>query len=80
MPAALFLTVVTSVMRARATADLIGRPEEILRQINELLIPQNAAILHMTRLTYATGGLPFEYALSAYCGVRYKFNAVLKHV
>ncbi|MBK8023183.1 MAG: GntR family transcriptional regulator [Chloroflexi bacterium] len=51
-----------------------------LEESRLLLIPQNAAILHMTRLTYATGGLPFEYALSAYCGVRYKFNAVLKHV
>lgn len=41
MPAALFMTVVISVMRARATAELIAAPEEILRQTNELLIPQN---------------------------------------
>lgn len=48
MPAALFMTVVISVMRARATADLIGKPEEILRQINELLIPQNAMCQFVT--------------------------------
>jgi sigma-B regulation protein RsbU (phosphoserine phosphatase) len=67
MPAALFMTVVISVMRARATADLIGRPEEILRQTNELLIPQNAMCQFVTlflgilnvrtgHLVYSDGG------------------------
>jgi phosphoserine phosphatase RsbU/P len=48
MPAALFMTVVISVLRARATADLIHAPEEILRQTNELLIPQNAMCQFVT--------------------------------
>jgi sigma-B regulation protein RsbU (phosphoserine phosphatase) len=67
MPAALFMTVVISVMRARATADLISRPEEILRQTNELLIPQNAMCQFVTlflgilnvrtgHLVYSDGG------------------------
>jgi sigma-B regulation protein RsbU (phosphoserine phosphatase) len=67
MPAALFMTVVISVMRARATADLIGRPDEILRQTNELLIPQNAMCQFVTlflgilnvrtgQLVYSDGG------------------------
>ncbi|MDZ4763342.1 MAG: GntR family transcriptional regulator [Chloroflexota bacterium] len=36
-------------------------------------------ILEMTRLTYNTSGQPVEYVKSAYCGARYKFQAVLKH-
>ncbi len=67
MPAALFMTVVISVMRARATVDLIGRPDEILRQTNELLIPQNAMCQFVTlflgilnvrtgELVYSDGG------------------------
>lgn len=45
-----------------------------------LHIEANAAILHMVRVTYSGSDQPFEYTLSAYCGSRYKFNAVLKHV
>jgi len=37
-------------------------------------------ILEMTRLTYSTSGQPVEYTQSAYCGARYKFQAVLKRI
>lgn len=67
MPAALFMTVVISVMRARSTIEHIGKPEEILRQTNELLIPQNAMCQFVTlflgilnvktgELVYSDGG------------------------
>lgn len=67
MPAALFMTVVISVLRARSTQDHIGKPEEILRQTNELLIPQNAMCQFVTlflgilnvrtgELVYSDGG------------------------
>ncbi|MCK6577847.1 MAG: GntR family transcriptional regulator [Anaerolineae bacterium] len=56
-------------------ARLATRDESRLLQIEP-----NGAILHMTRLTYMLGGFPFEYALSAYCGMRYKFNAILRHL
>jgi GntR family transcriptional regulator len=36
-------------------------------------------ILDMTRVTYSVSGQPVEYAKSAYCGTRYKFQAVLRH-
>jgi GntR family transcriptional regulator len=36
-------------------------------------------ILEITRLTYNTAGERVEYTRSAYCGSRYKFQAVLKH-
>jgi GntR family transcriptional regulator len=36
-------------------------------------------ILEMTRVTYSTSQQPVEYVKSAYCGTRYKFQAVLKH-
>jgi GntR family transcriptional regulator len=35
-------------------------------------------ILQITRVTYNGGAQPVEYAQSAYCGARYKFQAVLK--
>jgi GntR family transcriptional regulator len=35
-------------------------------------------ILQITRVTYNGRAQPIEYALSAYCGARYKFQAVLK--
>lgn len=67
MPAALFMTVVISILRARATQDYIDCPQEILRQTNELLITQNAMCQFVTlflgilnvrtgRLVYADGG------------------------
>ncbi|MGE4071700.1 MAG: PP2C family protein-serine/threonine phosphatase [Lysobacterales bacterium] len=67
MPAALFMTVVISVLRARSTSEHIGRPDEILRQTNELLIPQNAMCQFVTlflgilnvrtgELVYSDGG------------------------
>ncbi len=67
MPAALFMTVVISILRARATADFIEHPQEILRQTNELLIPQNGMCQFVTlflgvlnvrtgRLVYSDGG------------------------
>lgn len=37
-------------------------------------------ILEMTRLTFSATGQRIEYAKSAYCGMRYKFQAVLKHI
>jgi GntR family transcriptional regulator len=37
-------------------------------------------ILDMSRITYDSSGEPIEYAKSAYCGARYKFQAVLKTV
>lgn len=40
----------------------------------------DAPILHMTRLTFSEGDAPCEYALSAYCGTRYKFRALLRQV
>jgi GntR family transcriptional regulator len=36
-------------------------------------------ILEMTRVTYSVEEQPIEYVTSAYCGTRYKFQAVLKH-
>ncbi|MDZ4770196.1 MAG: GntR family transcriptional regulator [Chloroflexota bacterium] len=45
-----------------------------------LAIEPNAPILYMTRLTYADGDDLCEYALSAYSGGRYKFQAVLRHL
>ena len=67
MPAALFMVVALTILRARATADLIDRPEEILRQTNELLIPQNQMCQFVTmflgivnvrtgEVVYADGG------------------------
>ncbi len=41
MPAALFMAVTLTVIRAKATADLLESPEEILRRTNELLVNQN---------------------------------------
>lgn len=67
MPAALFMTVVISILRARATADFIDQPQEILRQTNELLNTQNAMCQFVTlfigilnvrtgRMIYSDGG------------------------
>lgn len=42
-------------------------------------IAQDDPILEMTRVTYSTNGQRIEYVKSAYCGTRYKFQAVLKH-
>jgi GntR family transcriptional regulator len=43
-------------------------------------IAPGAPILHMARLTYAEGDELFEYAVSAYCGARYRFQAILRQV
>lgn len=67
MPAALFMTVALSVLRARATVDYVQCPQEILRQTNELLITQNSACQFVTlflgildirsgRLVFSDGG------------------------
>ncbi|PTY03847.1 hypothetical protein DB347_21725 [Opitutaceae bacterium EW11] len=67
MPAALFMAAALTTLRARATADLRDTPEEILRQTNELLIPQNQSCQFVTLflavlnvktglLTYSDGG------------------------
>ncbi len=45
-----------------------------------LSIAPGAPILHMVRLTYVESGDLFEYALSAYCGSRYRFQAILRGV
>lgn len=64
MPAALFMTVVISILRARATADYIEQPQEILRQTNELLNIQNAMCQFVTLflgiLNVRTGRLVFS--------------------
>ncbi|GMU42482.1 MAG: SpoIIE family protein phosphatase [Xanthomonadales bacterium] len=64
MPAALFMTVVISILRARATADYIDQPQEILRQTNELLNIQNAMCQFVTLflgiLNVRTGRLVFS--------------------
>lgn len=39
-----------------------------------------APILGIARVTYTDTDLPVEYALSAYCGTRYKFQAILRRV
>ncbi|MBW4438581.1 MAG: GntR family transcriptional regulator [Pleurocapsa minor GSE-CHR-MK-17-07R] len=44
-----------------------------------LEIMPNDPILDMTRVTYSTSGQRVEYTRSAYCGSRYKFQAVLKY-
>jgi sigma-B regulation protein RsbU (phosphoserine phosphatase) len=41
MPAAIFMAVTLTILRAKATAELAGSPEEILRLTNELLVTQN---------------------------------------
>lgn len=64
MPAALFMTVVISILRARATAEYIDQPQEILRQANELLNIQNAMCQFVTLflgiLNVRTGRLVFS--------------------
>ena len=48
MPAALFMAVALTTLRAKATADLVDAPDEILRRTNEVLIPQNQACQFVT--------------------------------
>lgn len=48
MPAALFMTVTITLLRAKAMVDHAAAPNEILRQTNELLIPQNAMCQFVT--------------------------------
>ncbi|HXA15118.1 MAG TPA: PP2C family protein-serine/threonine phosphatase, partial [Opitutaceae bacterium] len=48
MPAALFMAVAATVLRAHATAERIQTPEEILTQTNELLIRQNSMYQFIT--------------------------------
>ena len=48
MPAALFMTVTITLLRAKAMAEHAAAPNEILRQTNELLIPQNAMCQFVT--------------------------------
>ena len=45
-----------------------------------LRLAANAPILHMTRRTFTDFDQVVEYTMSAYCGSRYKFQAVLRHV
>lgn len=67
MPAALFMAVALTTLRARATPERIDTPDEILRETNELLIPQNQSAQFVTIflgvlnvrtgvITYADGG------------------------
>jgi GntR family transcriptional regulator len=37
-------------------------------------------ILHLARVTYTEGDQPIEYVQSSYCGARYTFQAVLRHL
>ena len=63
MPAALFMTVTITLLRARATIDRVATPNEILRQTNELLIPQNAMCQFVTMfigiINVRTGAIVF---------------------
>jgi sigma-B regulation protein RsbU (phosphoserine phosphatase) len=79
MPAALFMTVALSVLRARATVDYIECPQEILRQTNELLITQNSACQFVTlflgildirtgRVVFSDGGHNHPFLKRA-CGI-----------
>lgn len=48
MPAALFMTVTATVLRARASKDYIHRPEEVVRRVNEILVAQNSMCQFVT--------------------------------
>jgi GntR family transcriptional regulator len=54
----------------------LATPEESML----LQIEPRAPILNMTRVTYTDDDQPVEYTLSAYCGSRYKFRAILRKV
>lgn len=67
MPAALFMTVAVTILRARATTELRDRPQEILSQVNQLLVAQNPMCQFVTfflavvnlrtgRLVFSDGG------------------------
>jgi len=67
MPAALFMTVTITLLRARAQAPLARQPEVILAQTNDLLVPQNSMCQFVTlfagvinvrtgEVIYANGG------------------------
>ncbi|MCK7595608.1 PP2C family protein-serine/threonine phosphatase [Pseudomarimonas salicorniae] len=67
MPAALFMTVAVTLMRARSQAELADAPERILAEANDLLEEQNAMCQFVTlfigiidvrtgRVCYANGG------------------------
>ncbi len=64
MPAALFMTVTITLLRAKAMVDHAGAPNEILRQTNELLIPQNAMCQFVTMfigiINVRTGAVVFS--------------------
>jgi GntR family transcriptional regulator len=45
-----------------------------------LKIEPGDPILQIVRVTYSEGGQPVEYVRSSYCGARYTFQAVLRHL
>ncbi len=45
-----------------------------------LQIEVRAPILAISRVTYTDSDQPVEYTVSAYCGTRYKFQAILRRV
>lgn len=45
-----------------------------------LKIEPGDPILQIIRVTYSDGGQPVEYVRSSYCGARYTFQAVLRHL
>lgn len=72
MPAALFMTVAVTLLRARSQAALAGTPERILSEVNDLLEGQNAMCQFVTlfvgvidvrsgRVCYANGGHNLPY-------------------
>lgn len=76
MPAAMFMAVTLTILRAKATAALAGTPEEILRQTNELLVTQNQMYQFVTmflgvinvrtgEIAYSDGGHNRPYHRSA---------------
>ena len=56
-------------------ARLAGTDEAALLQMEA-----RAPILDISRVTYTDTNQPVEYTLSAYCGARYKFQAILRRV
>ncbi len=76
MPAALFMAVALTTLRAKATPERIDTPDEILRETNELLIPQNQSAqfvtlflgvlnVHTGVVAYADGGHNRPYRRTA---------------
>jgi GntR family transcriptional regulator len=51
-----------------------------IEEAHLLAVEVRAPILGISRVTYTDTDVPVEFALSAYCGTRYKFQAILRRV